>query len=87
MSKFLMAFMPISIFTILFILNFLAKKPRPFFKSLCLSLSGIVSLVALMFMENFTGITIPINFLSLGIAALLGVPGVGFLTVLNTIFV
>lgn len=52
-------------------------------------LSAVLGLVALALVNLFgayTGVTLPINRLSLGAAGLLGIPGVTLLILINTLF-
>ena len=52
-------------------------------------LSAVLGLVALALVNLcgvYTGVTLPINRLSLGAAGLLGIPGVTLLILINTLF-
>ena len=52
-------------------------------------LSAVLGLVALALVNlcgAYTGVTLPINRLSLGAAGLLGIPGVTLLILINTLF-
>lgn len=52
-------------------------------------LSAVLGLVALALVNlcgTYTGVTLPINRLSLGAAGLLGIPGVTLLILINTLF-
>ena len=46
---------------------------------------GMISLLLLNVSSDFTGLFVPINFLSLGVSAVAGVPGVTLLLALNFI--
>lgn len=55
---------------------------KSFFTS---ALLGLLALAAVNFTTQFTGVSVPINRLSLAASGGLGVPGVALVVVLNTI--
>lgn len=70
----------------LFIVHLIIKSPKPLLKALGSPISGILGLGFLNFINNFTGLSVPINLMSITTAAVLGIPGVGLITVLNSMF-
>ena len=60
-----------------------AKKP--FRRALGSALNGLVALVLVNITGGFTGVTLPVSLLSLGVSAGLGIPGVTMLLLLNLI--
>ncbi len=73
-------------FIILWIVNYLLGVSHPFYSSIKASLSGVLTLALLEAITSFTGVTIPLNFIVVALSMLLGVPGVGTILILNTIF-
>lgn len=69
----------------LFLMHVTLKYKYPLANALKSALPGIICLVMLSFCNEFTGIKIPINGANLGISALLGIPGVGMMAILNTL--
>lgn len=86
MTKYLLILTCASVLIFLFIIHLIIKSPKPLLKALSSSLSGILGLGFLNFINNFTGVDIPLNLLSISTVSILGIPGVGLLTVLNSIF-
>lgn len=70
----------------LFLIHFVLKHRHPFLNSLKSAIPGIISLIFLNIFDSFTGIKMPLNSANIGVSALLGLPGVGVITILNTIF-
>ena len=50
------------------------------------ALNGLVALVLVNITGGFTGVTLPVSLLSLGVSAGLGIPGVTMLLLLNLIW-
>ena len=71
---------------LLLIINFAIKSKHPIIKSITCTFSGLVTLFFDHAKSIFTGKTLPLNILTLSFSALLGVPGVGTLTVLISLF-
>ena len=71
---------------ILIVINIILKTKHPIIKSMTCTLSGLASLACVQALSAFTQITIPLNIITVSFSALLGVPGVGTLTILNSLF-
>lgn len=79
----------ILIFTVtilLFIIHKILKSHKPFWNALKSSLSGVIVLVAISLMSDFTNIYIPLSLMNIGISSLAGIPGVCMLMTANFIF-
>ena len=74
------------IFCALLILHVAAGFTKPFRRALGSALNGLVALVLVNITGGFTGVTLPVSLLSLGVSAGLGVPGVTMLLLLNLIW-
>lgn len=74
------------VFIILWIVNYLLGINHPFWSSLKASASGVFTLALLESLASFTDVTIPLNLIVIASSMLLGIPGVGTLLILNTIF-
>lgn len=72
-----------AVITILFIVYKTSKSPHPFWRAVGSSISGILGFIFVLISYNYTGITLPINLITLSISSLLGVPGVALLLLLN----
>ena len=69
-----------------FVIFFAFVKSGNFFKSVFLSVFyGLSALFAVNFIGGFTGLHIPLNFFSLIVSAVSGLPGVIFLVVTDLI--
>lgn len=69
----------------LFLIHCLLKYKHPLANALKSAIPGTVCLFLLNASGNFTGINMPINGTNLSISALLGIPGLGMITILNTL--
>ena len=76
----------ISILIILVVVNFILKTKHPIASSIKYLILGPVGLLITNIFSTYTGISCPINTISLGVSALLGIPGIGSLAILNTLF-
>ena len=74
------------IFSALLILHAATGSKKPFRRALGSALNGLVALVLVNITGGFTGVTLPVSLLSLGVSAGLGVPGVTMLLLLNLIW-
>ena len=74
------------IFCALLVLYVAAGSKKPFRRALGSALSGLVALVLVNITGGFTGVTLPVSLLSLGVSAGLGIPGVTMLLLLNLIW-
>lgn len=86
MNNNLLILTALSILVFLFIIHLIIKSPRPIIKALGSPISGILGLGFLNFINNFTGLSVPINLMSVTAASVLGIPGVGLMTILNSMF-
>ncbi len=90
-SDFLWIAMPIlkniPIMLALILIHCLLRYKHPLANALKSAIPGTVCLFLLNAFGTFTGINMPINGTNLSISALLGIPGLGMITVLNTIFI
>lgn len=86
MTNHLLILTALSILVFLFIIHLIIKSPRPILKALGSPISGILGLGFLNFINNFTGLSVPINLMSVTAASVLGIPGVGLMTILNSMF-
>ncbi len=76
----------ISMTLITFIIHLILKYNHPFLRSLSSTGFGVLTLIMLNYSEPLTSIKMPLNNISLGISALLGIPGISALSILNTLF-
>ena len=74
------------IFCALLVLHVAAGSKKPFRRALGSALNGLVALVLVNITGGFTGVTLPVSLLSLGVSAGLGIPGVTMLLLLNLIW-
>ena len=74
------------IFCALLVLHVAAGSKQPFRRALGSALNGLVALVLVNITGGFTGVTLPVSLLSLGVSAGLGIPGVTMLLLLNLIW-
>ncbi len=86
MNNNLLILTALSTLVFLFIIHLIIKSPRPILKALGSPISGILGLGFLNFINNFTGLSVPINLMSVTAASVLGIPGVGLMTILNSMF-
>ncbi len=84
MTKSLMIFACIPI--VLLILNLILNSHHPIIKSLTSALSGITAFGLLEYFSCYCGICVPLNPTTIFISAILGIPGVAALAVLNSLF-
>ena len=76
-----------SSFAILLIIHFIIKNPRPFLSSIKAFTIGPISIILASMAEPYTGIKIPLNEFSISTSCLLGLPGIGALAILDTLFI
>lgn len=74
-----------SIFLLLVIIQVISKAEHPIKKTFVNILIGVLALVTVNVSSYFTGVSLPVNFLSLGVSAVGGIPGVTMLLLLNII--
>ena len=71
------------VFLTLFFIQVIVRAKNPIKKMLVSMIKGIATLVAVNILGIFTGVTLPISLLSLSIAAVVGIPGVTAMLILN----
>lgn len=71
------------VFLLLFFIQVIVRAKNPIKKMLISMIKGIATLVAVNILGTFTGVTLPISLLSLAIAAVVGIPGVTAMLILN----
>lgn len=71
------------VFLLLFFIQVIVRAKNPIKKMLISMIKGIATLVAVNIIGIFTGVTLPISLLSLAIAAVVGIPGVTAMLILN----
>ena len=76
----------VSILIILILINLILKSNHPIASSIKYLILGPIGLLITNIFSTYTGISCPINTISLGVSALLGIPGIGSLAILNTLF-
>lgn len=82
MNKIFLAVIPV---IILFLINIILKAKHPVVKSVFSTASGIISLVILESFSALTGLSLPLNLITLSTSAIFGLPGIGTMLVLNTL--
>ena len=71
------------VFLLLFSIQLIVKEKHPLKKMITSMIKGIGTLVAVNIAGIFTGVTLPVSLLSLGIAAVVGIPGVTAMLLFN----
>lgn len=72
------------ILLLLFSIQLIVRAKNPLKKMFLSMLKGMTMLALVNFIGGFTGVTLPLSLLSLSIAAVVGVPGVTAMLILNT---
>lgn len=73
----------VGIFVLLVIIQIITRAGRPVRRAVGGMFAGLGALGAVNLAGLYTGVTLPISFLSLGIAAVAGIPGVTLMLLLN----
>lgn len=68
------------------IIHYMGKNKRPFKRSLISMVCGIATLLAVNLTGSFTGVVLPVSFLSLMISLIGGIPGVTLMLALSLFF-
>ena len=71
------------VFLTLFFIQVIVRARNPIKKILVSMIKGIATLVVVNILGIFTGVTLPVSLLSLLIAAVVGIPGVTAMLILN----
>lgn len=75
----------LGIFFLLVLIQVIVKARRPVSKAIGGILSGLCALAAINLTGSFTGVTLPISLLTLGVSGAAGISGVTTLLLLNLI--
>lgn len=71
------------VFLLLFFIQVIVRAKNPIKRMLISMTKGVATLFAVNIIGIFTGVTLPISLLSLAIAAVVGIPGVTAMLILN----
>ncbi len=74
-----------AVFAVLVIIQKLMRSPHPVRSALLSSLCGLLALAAVNVCASFTSVSIPVSRLSLAVSAVLGIPGVTSMLLLQVI--
>lgn len=85
MPYYVIAIIAVLIILFLILIQVSAKVKKPIRKALLSMIVGILSLLAVNLFSSFTGVSLPVSMLSLGISAVGGIPGVTTMLILNMI--
>ncbi len=75
----------VSVIAVLIVTHLILKTSYPIINSIKSALFGAVGIIILSASSAYTGINIPLNTVSIGLAAMLGIPGIGTIAILNTL--
>lgn len=78
--------LPAGVWVVFAFIHFLGKNKRPFRRALVSMLIGAGLLTAINLTSGFTGVSIPVSFLSVAVSVIGGLPGVTLLLLLNLFF-
>ena len=71
------------IFLLLILVQVIVRSKRPVLKTIQSMALGVAALIVVNIAGIFTGVVLPVSFLSLGVSAVAGIPGVTMMLVLN----
>ncbi len=74
------------VFALLVIIQMIVKSPKPFQRAIGGIITGLCALAAVNLTGMFTGVTLPLSPLTIGVSGAAGIPGVTMLLLLNLIF-
>lgn len=74
------------VFLLLVLLQAIVRAKRPVWKAIGGILQGVLTLVIVNLAGAFTGVTLPISLMTLGVSGVAGIPGVTMLLLLSLIF-
>ena len=74
-----------STFLVFSFIHYASKSKKPFKRAFVSMLSGALALTGLDLMAGFTGVFIPVTYLSLGISVVGGIPGVALMVFLGSL--
>lgn len=73
------------IFILLVVIQMIVRSKRPIRSALGGILTGLLTLVVVNITGVFTGVSLPLSLLNIGVSAAAGIPGVTMLLLLNLI--
>lgn len=73
------------VFLLLVIVQVIVQAKKPVRKAIGGILTGIIALIAVNVSGFFTGVTLPVSLMTVGVSAVAGVPGVTLLLLLSLI--
>ena len=73
-------------FALLVIIQMIVKSPKPFQRAIGGIITGLCALAAVNLTGMFTGVTLPLSPLTIGVSGAAGIPGVTMLLLVNLIF-
>lgn len=73
------------VFLFLVIVQVIVQAKKPVRKAIGGILTGIIALIAVNISGFFTGVTLPVSLMTVGVSAIAGVPGVTLLLLLSLI--
>ena len=73
------------VFLLLVIVQVIVQAKKPVRKAIGGILTGIIALIAVNVSGFFTGVTLPVSLMTVGVSAVAGVPGVTLLLLLSVI--
>lgn len=85
MPYYVIAIIAVLIIAFLVVVQVSAGVKKPIRKGLLSMIIGILSLLAVNLCSGFTGVSLPVSVMSLGISAVGGIPGVTLMLILNMI--
>ncbi|MDR0739027.1 MAG: pro-sigmaK processing inhibitor BofA family protein [Oscillospiraceae bacterium] len=74
------------VFLSLVFLQIALKSKKPIKKAFFLSFLGVIALIFVNITSFLTSVSIPVSLLSIGIAIVMGIPGITTILLLNMIF-
>ena len=69
-----------------FVLRHIAKCKNPFGMALKTSLSGLAAMMVVNAAQSFTGVAITVNYITVSIAVVLGLPGTILMLVIRALY-
>lgn len=85
MPSWLLVLTACGVFALLVIIQLIVKAPKPVQKAAGGVVIGLFALVAVNLTGFFTGVTLPLSPLTIGVSGAAGIPGVTMLLLLNLI--
>ncbi|WP_457942709.1 pro-sigmaK processing inhibitor BofA family protein [Caproiciproducens sp. LBM24188] len=74
------------VFGLLVLIQVIVKAPKPVQRAFGGVLTGLFALAAVDFTGFFTGVSLPLSPLAIGVSGAAGIPGVTLLLLLNLVF-